>query len=160
MASSAKCVCANLRRAHDRGDTHTPSPSPSPSRQRAIIAPSLTPPTVMLLEKILAALVLLVCVLALVRGALSPRRRQQWDQAAHRTASASRRAGQGMAQGLGQGWRRWRGRRGAADEAQAAIERARRMGRGSTKSGPADGGNNVIRPKAFERKPQRDDKPH
>jgi hypothetical protein len=104
----------------------------------------------MLLEKSLAAVVLVICLLALVRGALSAQRRQQWDQAARGAAQASRRASQGLVQG----WRRWRGRRGAAQEAQDLIERARRAGTN------AKGGDNVIRPPEFDRTRGRGDKLH
>jgi hypothetical protein len=104
----------------------------------------------MLPEKIFAAVVLLLCVLALVHGALGARQRQQWDQATRRAADAIRRAGLGLAQG----WRRLRARRGAAREAQDAIERARRAGP------KPKGGDNVIRPPEFDRRRGRGDKLH
>ncbi len=121
-----------------------------------MMEPSTPPPfglAVMLVEKSLAALVLLVCVLALVRGAVGVRQRQRWDQAVQRATTSLRHTGQRLAQG----WRQWRVRRGAAQEAQDVIERARRAG---TKAAPPKEDDNVIRPAAFDRKQRRGDKLH
>ncbi len=104
----------------------------------------------MLLEKILAALILLACLLVLLRAAVGARRRQQWDAAARRVFMGSRRAGLALVEG----WRRWRGRHGAAKEAQAAIDRARRTGYSASSDGK------VIRPTAFKDKNRRDNKLH
>jgi hypothetical protein len=108
----------------------------------------------MLLEKSFAAVALLVCVLLLVRGALRPQQRQQWDSAVRRAGHSTRALGQTLGQGLAQRWRLLAGRRGAAQEAQQAIERARRAGN------KPKGGDNVVRPSAFDPSRRRDDKLH
>jgi hypothetical protein len=81
-------------------------------------------------EKILAGIVLLVCVVLLVRLSLGTRRRLQFDFAMQRLWHALRRNGT-------RAWRWPRARR----ETRDAIERAR--------SGEWDG--NVYRPKSFRR---------
>ena len=98
-----------------------------------------TPDTSMILERILAALVLVACALLLVRLMLGPRRRARLDAGLRSFAYATRRRATAL--------RRWRStRREAARVADEAIRRAR--GRGEW-----DG--NVYTPKAT-RKPPRD----
>jgi hypothetical protein len=93
----------------------------------------------MILERILAALVLVACALLLVRLMLGPRRRARLDAGLRSFAYATRRRATAL--------RRWRStRREAARVADEAIRRAR--GRGEW-----DG--NVYTPKAT-RKPPRD----
>jgi hypothetical protein len=124
----------------------------------------------MLFEKIFAALVLLICVLALWRGALGVQRRQQWDARLQRALGSSRHAGHRLAQR----WQAWRSQRQAtqaAQQAHAAIERARRAAGPSEKgtsrpnengvgNGGGKGKQNVIYPAAFDPKKRRDDKLH
>jgi hypothetical protein len=132
----------------------------------------------MLFEKILAALILLICVLALWRGALGAQRHQQWDARVQRALGASRRAGHTLAQR----WQAWRSRRHAtqaAQEANAVIERARRAGSNGKKSkqkpnennidndsgkrsekGSGQGSSKVIYPAAFDPEKRRGDKLH
>lgn len=94
----------------------------------------------MMLERIFAALGLLVCVALLVRMVLPERQRWAVDHHARRFWFAL--------QGTAHRMRHWRGhRRAAAREADAAIRRAR---------GEATRDGNVVRPKSFE-KPR---KPH
>ena len=97
----------------------------------------------MMLERIFAALGLLVCVALLVRMVLPERQRWAVDHHARRVWAGL----QGAAHRL---WF-WRGhRRAAARETDAAIRRAR---------GEATRDGNVIRPKSFD-KARKPDKLH
>ncbi|HSW07836.1 hypothetical protein [Aquabacterium sp.] len=94
-----------------------------------------------MIEKVLAAIGLLVCIVLLVRMALAPRRRQAFD--------ATMRGAWYNSQRWGQRVLRWRpsSRKQAARVAEEAIERARRT--------QTDRDGNVYRPKSFKgpRKP-------
>ena len=90
-------------------------------------------------ERALAALTLAACVLMLMRLMLGARRRQRFDAALRRAASALRGAFVSL-----------RHRREAARVADEAIERARK------RRGEWDG--NVYRPKSFKKPPR--DKMH
>lgn len=91
-----------------------------------------------LLQNMVAGLVLAACVLGLIRLVAGAPRRQRWDAAVRdgwqRVTRWCRRTWQAPAQ-----------RRAAAQEAQAAIDRARRRERAADVA--ADG--NVLRPRAF-----------
>jgi hypothetical protein len=92
-----------------------------------------------MIEKGLAAVVLAVCVLLLVRLMIGTRRRQRLDAALRRAAYATRRTTRSA-------WN-WRTARQASK--QAADEAIRRAREGGTWEG------NVYKPKSF-RKPPRD----
>ena len=88
-----------------------------------------------MIEKLLAGLTLVVCVVLLVRLCLGQRRQQRFDAAVRRAAHACRRAALSV-------WH-WRSsRKVAARVAEEAIKRARR-------GGEWDG--NVYKPKSFRR---------
>ncbi|MEO7854101.1 MAG: hypothetical protein ABIR94_17885 [Rubrivivax sp.] len=101
-------------------------------------------------EQVLAAVVLLVCVAALVRLCLSERRRYRLDFALRNRWQRLR----GQAKGL---WQRRRTQKRAAREAEAAIHRARGKTNGSGPGHPGSPGHtpggedNVIRPESFKR---------
>ena len=90
-----------------------------------------------MIEQLLAAVVVAVCVVMLLRMAAGPRRTQRLDATLRRGVDACRAL-----------WRRARGRapasRDAARQAEEAIRRAR--GRGAERDG------NVYRPKSFRDK--------
>ena len=101
-------------------------------------------------EMVMAAVGLLVCAGMLLHMTLGPARQQRLHAAARRH------------------WARWRGRmqasrspaaiekmqQRATDEARSAIDRARRGKVDAEREG------NVIRPRAFKDKPDRDDRLH
>jgi hypothetical protein len=96
------------------------------------------------MEKTFAAIVLLMCVALLVRLGLGARRRQRLDAGLRRGALICRLV-------LLRIWHVLRYRRAAANEAEAAIRRARERGQHKD--------DNVIRPESFKsnKKPR---KPH
>jgi hypothetical protein len=103
------------------------------------------------MDKLLAAIVLLACVLLLLRMAVGERRRRRLDAGARRAGRAARRAALIAKLVALRLWHTLRYRRSAANEAEAAIRRAR------GRQHEADG--NVIRPESFkpDNKPR---KPH
>ena len=94
----------------------------------------------MLVQQVLAAIGLVVCVVLLVRQALNEAGRRRMDAAGARALAALRH----LRGSVGHRWRRGRVRQDAAREARSAIERARRA------PPPVERQGNVIRPKSFE----------
>ena len=100
-----------------------------------------------MVEKILAAVVLGVCALLLVRLMLGERRRDRLDAALRSVARSAQRAARSV-QSVQSAWR-WGGVRRASKKAAIEAIRRARDGSGVTREG------NVYKPKSF-RKPPRD----
>ena len=95
-----------------------------------------------MIEKLFAAVVLVVCALLFVRLLIGARYRRRLDAALRRAAQAGRRA----AHAAGSAWQRRSAQRTSKKAAEEVIRRAR-------DGGSWDG--NVYKPKSF-RKPPRD----
>ena len=109
------------------------------------------------MTSILAAIVLLACLVLLARLLLSPPKRDLLDERARRLGDALLRKLRGL---RGLGARRQARRQSrrqserAAEEARQAIERARRD------TAEVDRQGNVYRPRSFQQKPGADRKDH
>jgi hypothetical protein len=95
-------------------------------------------------EALLAAVVLVACLVALVRMGLGERRRQRLDAALERRGRAFVERARAL-------WRRRRVRGQAQREADELIRRARQGGPAVTRQG------NVYRPRSFGERPAGDD---